>query len=442
MDSLMPPEQQQATLSLALALAIGLLFGLERGWHERQPEYASRPAGVRTFALVGLLGGVVGLLAVQTTPALLGWAFVGLAAAATAAHVLNARATGETGTTTLIAELLAFGLAALATLGHAATAVSAAVVATLLLGLKPQLHGWIDKLDEAELRATLQLLLISVVLLPILPDEGFGPANALNPYELWWMVVLIAAISYVGYFAVRIAGANAGIPLTGLLAGLASSTALTIQMARLAGREPATQKLLAVGILLANATLFPRVLIIVGLVQPALIGPLSLPLALMTLVTVVPALTFWLRRGGHDGPAPVHPQNPLALGSALRIGALLALVMLLGRLAAQRFGDAGVLTLATVSGVADVNAITLSVARMFPDDIAASTASVAVLLAIFSNAVFKTGVCWWIGSPGLALRVGAPLLAACVIGLSLPWLGVQLPPLPAPLDAWLPQVDE
>jgi uncharacterized membrane protein (DUF4010 family) len=441
MDTLMPPDQQQAALSLALSLAIGLLFGLERGWHKQQPEYVSRPAGVRTFALIGLLGGVAGLLALRTTPALLGWAFAAFAAAAVAAHVLNARKTGETGTTTLIAELLAFGLAALATLDNPATAASAAVVAALLLGLKPQLHGWIAKLDETELRATLQLLLISVVMLPMLPDAGLGPANALNPYELWWMVVLIAAISYVGYFAVRIAGADAGIPLTGLLAGLASSTALTLQMARLARNDGRARNLLAAGILLANATLFPRILVIVGLVQPGLIRSLGVPLAVMTLITVLPALPFWLRRDETSGPAPVQTQNPLALGSALRIGALLAVVMVLSRIAAEHFGDTGVLALAGVSGLADLNAVTLSVARMVPDDVSVSTALLAILLAITSNAVFKTGVCWSVGTAGLALRVGTPLLAACAAGLGLPWLAAQLPMLPAPLDAWLPRGD-
>ena len=432
----MPPAQQEAALALLLALAIGLLFGLERGWHKEQPEYAARPAGVRTFALIGLLGGVAGLLTRETTPALLGWAFAGLAAAAVTGHVLSARTTGETGTTTLVAELLAFGLAALATLHQPVTAAAAAVVATLLLGLKPQLHGWIGKLHETELRATLQLLLISVVLLPILPNRGFGPAEALNPYQLWWMVVLIAAISYVGYFAVRIVGPSAGIPLTGVLAGLASSTALTLQMARQAHHPQTDRDLLAVAILLANATLFPRVLVIVSLVQPALLRPLGLPLGLMGLITALPALLLWLPRRKAGEHAPVQTDNPLALGSALRFGLLLAAVMLLGRLAAERFGDAGVLALAAVSGVADLNAITLSVARMHPPQLSAFIATLAILLAVSSNTLFKVAVCWWVGNARLALRVGLPLLGACGAGLALLWLAAQPDLLPQLLADW------
>lgn len=435
----MPPAEQAAALSpvlaLALALAIGLLFGLERGWHKQQPAYAERPAGVRTFGLIGLLGGVAGLLAAGTTPALLGWAFAGLAAAAVAGYVLNARETGETGTTTLVAMLLAFGLGALAALGQRTTAAAAAVVATLLLGLKPQLHAWIGKLDERELQATLQLLVISVVVLPILPDRGFGPADALNPYELWWMVVLIAAISYVGYFAVRMAGAAAGIPLTGLLAGLASSTALTLQMARLTRDEDTDPNLPAAAVLLANATLFPRVLVIVALVQPPLMRPLAAPLGVLTLLTALPALLLWRRRDTGAAAAGVETRNPLALGSALRFGLLLALVMLLARLAAERFGEAGVLGLAAVSGVADLNAITLSVARMFPDEVSTIVATLAILLAITSNALFKVTACWWLGTAGLAWRVGVPLLAACAAGMGIIWVGARLPGLP---DAWQP----
>ena len=435
MDTLLSPEQQQAALSLLLALAIGLLFGLERGWHREQADFVSRPAGVRTFGLLGLLGGTAGLLAQHTSPNVLGWVFGGLAAAVVAGYLASVRETGETGITTTISALVAFGLAALAALGHRSTAASAAVVATLLLSLKPQLHGWLRKLDQAELLATLKLLLISVVMLPILPNQGYGPAQALNPYELWWMVVLIASISYAGYFAVRIAGSGAGVPLTGLLAGLASSTALTLQLARLARPATADRNLLGTGILLANATLFPRILVIVGLVQPGLLTPLLVPMAIMTLLTALPALPLWFRRGSAGDNSQVRIDNPLALGSAVRFGLLLAVVVMAGRLAAGHFGDAGVLALALVSGVADLNAITLSVARMFPQEVAETIAVTAVLIAVSSNAVFKIAVCTFVGTPGLALRVGLPLAIACAAGLASVWGLDSL----APLRAWIVQ---
>ena len=270
MTSLISGDEQRILVELAVALAIGLLFGLERGWHGEQDDDNQKPAGVRTFGLIGLFGGVGGVIAQALSPVVLGLMFVALAAVIVSSFLFHLRENDETGSTTLVAELLTFALAALSTLGHLTEAASAAVIATLLLGFKPQLHRWLARLDQTELQATLKLLLITVVLLPILPDRRFGPAAALNPYELWWLVVLIATISYAGYFAVKILGANAGIILTGLLAGLASSTALTLQMARIGRAQRERANLIAIGILIANTTLFPRILIIVGLLKPTL----------------------------------------------------------------------------------------------------------------------------------------------------------------------------
>jgi uncharacterized membrane protein (DUF4010 family) len=156
----------------------------------------------------------------------------------------------------------------------------------------------------------------------------------------------------------------------------------------------------------------------------------------MFLVTALPSLLLWLRRAPAGGAAPVHTQNPLALGSALRFGLLLAAVMLLSRLAADRFGDAGVLALAGISGIVDVNAITLSVARMHQPQVSAFIATLAIVLAIASNSLFKTGIAWWVGTGGLALRVGLPLLGGCAAGLGLLWLATQPATLPEPILEW------
>jgi uncharacterized membrane protein (DUF4010 family) len=419
MPELIAGDEQRVLLELAIALAIGLLFGLERGWHGkgvRQDAEEKKPAGVRTFGLIGLLGGVGGVLAETISPLALGLMFIALAAIVVGSFIVHVNETGEAGSTTLVAELLAFALAALSTLGHEAEAAAAAVVATLLLGLKPQLHHWLGKIEQSELQATLKLLLITVVLLPILPDQGYGPANALNPYTLWWLVVLIATISYVGYFAVKVLGANAGVPLTGLLAGLASSTALTLQLARVGSSDRDNANLVAAGILIANTTLFPRILIIVALLKPALALALTVPLLAMTLLTSFPSLLFWLRRGAELDASALQVSNPLALGQALRFGLLLAAVMLVARVSADLFGDAGLLGVAAISGIADLNAITLSVARMELDELGQRTAMLAILVALSTNAVFKTLICTTIGGGALGWRVGLPLVAAIVAG--------------------------
>ncbi|MDA3868366.1 MAG: DUF4010 domain-containing protein, partial [Gammaproteobacteria bacterium] len=264
-------EAQYAFYCLSVSLAIGLLIGTERGWKAREAKEGERIAGVRTYGLIGLLGGGTSLLAAEFGVLALGLAFVGLAGALTTAYVVN-RGNGERdiGITSLIAGLLTFTLGAVAAMGEVAIAAAFAVVTTLLLSYKPVLHRWVRVLEAEELRATIKLLLISVVLLPILPNQGYGPWQVLNPYTLWWMVVLIAAISFVGYFAIKIAGARRGIIFTGLFGGLASSTALTLHFSRLSHRNKALESIRAMGILLACGTMFPRMLLVASVIHPEL----------------------------------------------------------------------------------------------------------------------------------------------------------------------------
>jgi uncharacterized membrane protein (DUF4010 family) len=412
----------QALLSLVSALAIGLLFGLERGWHGLQEEdEGKRVAGMRTFGLIGLLGGASGLLAEILHPPGYGFAFLGIAAILTTAYVVNHRSAEDAGITSLIAAVLTFALGALAAIGHAVTAGAAAVVAVLLLGFKPQLHGWVARIEEHELHATLKLLVISVVMLPILPDRGFGPGEALNPYEIWWMVVLIASISYAGYFAVKVAGANKGVVATSLFAGLASSTALTLHLARIAARKGTDVDLLSAGVLIANGTLFPRLLVIAAIVHPPLVGHLVAPMAAMALLVYLPSLALWTRRGAPGDGNTIELDNPLDLKSALRFGAFLAVVMLAGKFLTNTFGDQGMFWLAAISGVADLNAITLSVARMSQGELAVSTATLAIVLAAATNGLVKTAVSTLIGGAAMGLRVGLPLVLASAAGIAVAW---------------------
>jgi MgtC family protein/uncharacterized protein DUF4010 len=231
-------DEQQTFLRLSVALAIGLVIGVERGWKEREAREGERVAGVRTYGLIGLLGGGMALVAERLGPLPRALAFVALAGVLTAAYAINVERDDDAGITSLVAGLLTFVFGALAALGQVAVAAASAVVTTLLLGFKPVLHRWVSALEGKELRAGLKLLLISVVLLPILPDQGYGPWQALNPYQIWCMVVLIAGISFAGYFTIKIAGPRKGTVIAGLCAGVASSTALTLHFSRMARREP------------------------------------------------------------------------------------------------------------------------------------------------------------------------------------------------------------
>ena len=344
--------QQHVFLVLGISLAIGLLIGVERGWKEREVAEGKRIAGVRTFGLLGLLGGALGLLSEQLGPLLLGLSFIAVAGVLVVSYLANLRHTEDIGITTLVAALLTFVLGAVAALGEPAVAAAFAVLTTLLLSFKPVLHRWLRALQAEELHAGLELLLISVVLLPVLPNRGFGPWQALNPYQIWWMVVLIAGISFLGYFIIKIAGPRKGTVLTGLSAGLVSSTALTLHFARLARPRPLSAPLLATGILIACGTMFPRMLLVAPIVEPALFRPLLGPALVMAGLIYAPALLYWRRTAGWREPTSVPVENPLELKAAVGFGVLLALVMLAGEGLKLWLGDAGVLMLSAASGVA------------------------------------------------------------------------------------------
>ncbi|MCS3903376.1 uncharacterized membrane protein (DUF4010 family) [Methylohalomonas lacus] len=407
---------------LGVALLLGLLIGLERGWKDREQAEGQRVAGIRTFALIGLLGGVCGLLAQNLNAVVLAVAFVALAVVLGWAHAVSQQHNTDVGITGVIAGLLTFTFGALAMLGEAALAATGAVITVLLLGMKPTLHAWVRRLEKQELHATLKLLLISVVILPLLPNEGFGPWQALNPYKIWWMVVLIAAISFVGYFATRIIGARKGIMVTGLFAGLASSTAVTLHLARLARHQPGPCNIYAAGILLAWATMFPRMLIVSSLFSQPLALALLVPAGVMTVVAYTGAWLFW-RQSKHQAHSDqARLSNPFELKPALIFAALLAAIMLLSHVLREQFGDTGTYLLAAASGIADVDAITLSLADMAGNDLRIETAALALLIAAFMNTFVKTLLAIGIGGSQLGRRAGAAGMAIIIAGMAGWWL--------------------
>jgi len=412
--------EQQSFYHLFVALAIGLLIGIERGWKERQAEEGERVAGVRTYGLIGLLGGGSALLVENLGMLTLGLMFIGLAGALTAVYIINLRSRNDVGITSLVTGLLTFILGALAARGEVATAAAAAVVTTLLLSYKPTLHRWISTLEVGELRAGIKLLLISVVILPVLPDQGYGPWQVLNPYVIWWMVVLIATISFVGYFAIKIGGARRGALFTGLFGGLASSTALTLHFSRMSRGSQNMNPMLATGILLACGTMFPRMLLVASLLK--LFIPMLLPALVMALFTYLPALVYWRAQAHSQTDTAAVLKNPLELGTALLFGLLLVLIMVLSKTLQHSFGKAGVLALAAASGVADVDAITLSLTQMSQQGLALPVAVTGVVIAAAVNSLSKAGIAAVIGGHRLALRVSLPLLASAICGPLSAWL--------------------
>ena len=406
---------------LGLSLFIGLLIGTERGWQERSATEGERVAGIRTFGLLGLLGGLWALLAQELGTILFGFSFLAIALVMIVAHVLDVRADRDVGITTVIAALLTFALGAIAVQGHEAVAAASAVITAVILSLKSFLHGWLKKLEETELFAALKLLLISVVILPWLPDRGYGPWNALNPHDIWLFVVLIAGISFAGYFAMKLAGSTRSIIVTGLLGGMVSSTAVTLSFSRLAAKEK-IRPLLCGGILLAAAVMLPRILLEVAVVNPSLLASLTVPLGVMTLATVGGAAWFWRQYRGDSANAELSVRNPVELMQALQFGLFLTLILLLGKALISWVGEPGIYALATFSGLADVDAITLSVSRMAKDGLSNQTAANAIVLAAGVNSLTKGILAMVVAGSETGVKILIPMIITAMLGgISAAW---------------------
>lgn len=407
---------------LAIALAIGLLVGLERGWQARAGEDGARVAGVRTYAITGLLGGVCGLLVPLTGPLVLGLAFLGFAGVFGAFHWRAAVGEKNYSVTGAIAGLATFALGAYAALGTAHIAIAAAVALTILLALKQPLHAWVRNLTWPEVRAGLVLLAMSFLLLPILPNAPIDPWQAINPAEIWVLAIIIAALSFVGYGAVRIIGARAGIALVALAGGLSSSTAVTVTLSRVSKTEPQGAAVLAGGILLAGAVMILRVFIVAASLNRAIILPLAVPLGAAGLVFLGAAALLMLRgQATQDGTA-LTLQNPLELGVALKLAGFIAVTMLAAKLIAAHFGDTGLYMLAATSGLADVDALTLSLARLSQESLAVPTAAIGIAIAVTTNTLSKAGMAIALGAPRLGLYIAVSSLTAIAVGAGAYWL--------------------
>ncbi|MBK8082363.1 MAG: MgtC/SapB family protein [Devosia sp.] len=407
---------------LAVALGIGLLVGLERGWQSRDEEGGRRAAGFRTFALSGLLGGAAAVLGSLTDPVVLGFVFVGYLAVFAAFHWIEARAEQNFSVTGVVAGGLTFVLGAIAVLGDVLLAGAAAVAMTLLLALREQLHRWVASLTWQEIRAVLTLLAMSFLLLPILPRQPVDPWGVLNLFDIWLYAILIAAISFGGYVAVRVFGDRLGVLMAALAGGLASSTAVTVTLARLGKEHPASARLLAAGILVAGVVMAARVGIVAVAIHPALLGVLGPPLVALGLVLAIGAAALLLTAGAGTRQSPrLEITNPLALATALRLAAFIALVIVAAELAHRFVGAGAVLAVAAVSGIADVDAVTVSMAGQAGGAVGTATASLAILVAVAVNTLSKAVIAATAGGRTIGMLVGGVSLAA-LLAAGLSWI--------------------
>ncbi len=398
-------EPLRTVLQFLTSLAVGLLLGLER---QRNP---TAKAGLRTFALVALFGTVNALLAERiASPWILVVGLLLVGAMIIGAYAEQDEPGADSGTTTVIAVLLCYCFGVMIWHQQTQIAVALAIVTTILLHFKTELHGISARLAPEDIASILQFAVLTFIVLPLLPDHGYGPYAAINPYHVWLMVVLVSGVSLVGYLALRFASEERGALLTGLLGGLVSSTATTLVYARQVRRDAGAIGLSSVIIVIANLVVLARVAVIVGVADVTLLGALAPVLLGGVLLGVVGVL--FLRREQTStaarGPALV---NPTQLKVALGFGLMYASVLLVSAWMSTNAGALGLYAVAFASGLTDVDAITLSSVQLSKlGKIAATQAVAAIVLAIIANMLLKAGLILAVGGVALARRCVLPLV--------------------------------
>lgn len=395
-------------ITFATSLALGFLIGLER---ERNP--AAR-AGVRTFALTSLFGTLAAMLASQAdSPWIMAAAMLAVASLIVTAYFGEKGA--EPGTTTQIALLVCFSIGAMLWYGEQTLAIMLAIVTTALLYFKTELEGISRGLTRSDLVSMLQFAVVTFIVLPILPNQNFGPFNTLNPYQIWLMVVLISGISLAGYIALRLFGERHGGLLLGLLGGMVSSTATTLVYTKHARAHPEMRKLAISVILLANLVVLPRLAIVATILAPALLSRL-LPVLGAGLLLGLVFTMLQVRRQQHEKLPMPEMTNPAELRTAIGFGILYGGVLFASAWLSNAAGDKGLYAVALASGLVDVDAIALSSMRLLDlGQLAQPSAAIAITLALLANLTFKWSLILSIGGRSLALAC-LPAMAAVAVG--------------------------
>lgn len=414
-------EPQELYLRFFTALAIGLAIGIERGWKQRHEKSGEREAGIRTFALFAITGFAAGSAAEtlgQVFVAIVAFGIFTLIAVGYVSDVI--RNDADRGMTTEVAALLTFVLGGLCAVGAVLSAAIVGVTAVTLLDQKDLLHSFVQRLQKLELTAAVKLLLISVVLLPVLPDEGYGPGGVLNPYELWWAVVVIAALGFAGYAAIKIAGTQRGALLMGLLGGLVSSTSVAVSAARASQDAKGAALPLASAIATAQAVMFVRTGVLIFVMNATLLDFAILPLALGAITAATGALIVAYRAGTPTQSEAFDAGSPDVLNAAIKFVAIVAVVLLLAYYAQVHAGEIGLILSGLLSGAVDVDAATVSASRLTGAQVqkasaAAGAASIAV--AIAANSFVKSGIAYSLGTRALALPSMAVLISSGVAAL-------------------------
>jgi uncharacterized membrane protein (DUF4010 family) len=401
-------------LKFLIALAIGALIGTER---ERKQFKRVEFAGIRTFTLIALLGVISAYISVFY-PYFIILSFLGLIIMVGLSYYQSSKDDGDIGITTEVVAIITFILGALCfTDDGLQIAPIIAIIITVLLASKSYLHHFIRRISEKELINTLKFLIIAFVILPLLPNQTMGPLEVINPYQIWLIVVFISAISYTGYVAIRLIGPETGLSLTGIIGGLVSSTAVTTAMA---ARVKETESLIRIAVfatIIASSMMFIRILLEVLVINTSLFWPLILPMLSMGVTGVVLAYIIWRITREKEIDTDIKLKNPFSLKPALIFGLLFIAILFLSKIAEIYFGSAGIYMTSLISGVADVDAITISMALLAKETVSQEVAVNAITLAAISNTMVKFLIALFFGTRKFGKLIGIIFAVIIIIGL-------------------------
>ena len=413
--------QTDLFLRFGAAIAISFMIGLQREF-AKGGKKRSLAAGERTYALLGLVGCLAAMAADELTSPLAFLIVLLLVGFYLSIAYFISASSGRIGLTSEVAAVIAVLIGSLCYWGYLALAVAIGIATTTILSLKVEANKLAQTLTEGDISAALQLAIISAIVLPVLPNQSFFPVpfDVLNPFKIWLMVVFISGISFLGYVAIKIAGPERGIGITGFLGGLVSSTAVTLSFSERSNRDVDLAKPFALAITVAWTVMFPRILVEVGVVNPELLKVVWIPIvAAGTVGLIYCGYLYFSQRAAEKGD--VEFSNPFDLASAIKFGILYGIVLLVSRAAEYYLGDTGLFLSSIVSGVADVDAITLSVAELTrTGGLYLGIASRAIVIAAMSNTVVKGGIAIVGGSMALrkAILPGIILILATGIGVA------------------------
>ncbi|MBU1100974.1 MAG: MgtC/SapB family protein [Bacteroidetes bacterium] len=402
MENILLPPDASLTLSelmfrITIAILIGLFIGIER--ERRKKDGTKSFAGIRTFPLISILGFIAALIASITHIGVFIAIFVVFGILVSISYYLSSKDGGYGGTSE-ITVLIIFTLGALTFYGFLLLAASVSIILGIFLTFKTQFRAFAGKIEEEDMYATIKFAIITLVVLPLLPNESFGPLDAFNPRKIWFMVVLIAGISFIGYVLFKLIGTKRGIQLLSILGGLASSTAVTLSFTQRSKEVVSLSRNLAAGIVLASTIMFPRVLLIIYVLNAKLANMLLLPVGIFTTAGLLTGLLLWRDKGDVDYKS-INLKNPFKLFMAFKFGVVFAIILLLSKAAQTFVGDQGIYLTSIFAGFADVDAVALSIVDLVNNELALNVAVVAIILGAITNSVVKMMIAYFWGSKEL-----------------------------------------